>query len=137
MNDEIAKPTTIKQTRMYGGLHLPDPTIPAPKADEPIIMPAAKIKGTSKDNNWEAVNLVEVEGRWIATAECRGIGAQIQVPRHVVKMVKTDPDRARHAMASIARDLRRKLNLNLRRAGQRPLPAVPEPDPTADPYEVE
>ncbi len=138
MTNEIAKPATIR-TPSYGGIRgLPDPTLPQPKPEDPLLMPAAKIKGTDKDNNWEAVNLVEVDGRWIATAECRGVGAQIQLPRHVLKLLEDgDSERARHAMAGIARKLRKKLNANLRRLGLRPLPAVPEPDPNADPYEVE
>lgn len=115
------------QTKAYGGIRtLPMPD-QAPKPDEPLIMRAAKIKGMLKDNHWEAVNLVEVEGRWIATAEARGVGVQIQVGRHIIQMTN-DPERQRFLLGQISRKLRKKLSLALMRAGQRPLPAVPEAD---------
>jgi hypothetical protein len=118
------------ETKAYGGVRNL-PTVEEVKAAEaaPMVMRGAKFNSVEKNNNWEAVNLVEVKGRWIATAECRGVGAQVQVPRHIVKVAETDPAHARFLLKDIARKLRKKLNRNLMRVGKRPLPAVPERDP--------
>lgn len=128
-------PVEVTQTKAYGGVHLPLPQ-DAPKADDALVMRAAKIKGTDKDNNWEAVNLVKLDdgtNRWIATAECRGVGVQLVVPRHVIKQIVAangDPKETLSLMAPYARKLRKKLANAIQRARLRPLPAVPTVDPT-------